>query len=120
MKAYNGFSPEERQATWMIQKKLRNDGIMSWDQQPCEMCGNGGFIMPHLESYFDYNDFHPLCLPCHMSLHARFSRPMAWILYLNMLSWGWKPPIFDNTEFYFNSTTNRDFWAVRSTKSRQF
>ena len=114
MKNYNGFSGEERLLSWQIQKKLRATGVLSWGQLPCQMCGNGGLITPHMENYFNYADFHPLCVPCHMSLHARFSRPMAWIQYLNMLSRGWTPPNFHDVGVYFHSYLNKDFWAFQS------
>ena len=48
LKNYNGYTGKERLLSWYIQKYLRDRGKLSWDNLPCNMCGNAGFITPHI------------------------------------------------------------------------
>ena len=109
--SYNGFTPAERNNTWIIQQKLRDDGIIFWTDKACEMCGQfGDAIMPHLENYDLPERFNPLCIECHMSLHGRFRSKGGWIDYLLKLRGGYKPNMWSDVSTYFKSQENRDFF----------
>jgi hypothetical protein len=96
MKDYNGFTPKERSAGWRVQKAMREAGtILDWTKMPCDMCGQvSPATMPHQENYFDPRAFYPLCVECHMRLHARFNNPDLWVLYLVALKNRYKPYIW--------------------------
>jgi hypothetical protein len=110
-KPYNGFSGKERDESWVIQKKLRDQGQISWDDKACEMCNQyGGIIMPHLEDYTKPTEFHPLCVECHMCLHARFKAKDGWVRLLLALRNGYKPTMWTDFMSYFKSTANREYF----------
>lgn len=109
---YNGFSFRQREITWKIQKKLREQGRFDWTKEQCCMCGcSKGLIMPHLENYFDWENYYPLCVECHMKLHARYNAWNGWIDYLNKLRNGYQSLGFDKVFDYFRTADNRQYFA---------
>jgi hypothetical protein len=102
MKDYNGFTGKERDAAYQIQKQMRDRGLISWDNKPCDICGViGGLIMPHQENYADPYAFWPLCVECHMKLHSRFNNPTAWLKHLDKVTHGFVPLQFKTVTDYF-------------------
>lgn len=100
MKDYNGFSAEFRTKAYNKQKAL---GLMiPISKMPCDICGgSGGLMMGHTENYNDLNDLRPVCVECHMKLHARFSRPGFWIAHLIIVRAGIRPVQWKTTSAYF-------------------
>lgn len=100
MKDYNGFPAEFRTKVYNQQK---TQGLMiPISKMSCSICGgSGGFMMGHTENYYDLTDLRPVCVECHMKLHARFSRPGVWIMHLMALIEGYKPTQWKTTGEYF-------------------
>lgn len=110
-KEYNGFSPAIRQQVWEVQKKLKRDGVISWDDKACCICGEyGGVIMPHLENYLNPKDFLPCCIECHMNLHGRFKSPGGWVNFLIKLREGYKPKRWYSFTDFFGSKENKEYF----------
>lgn len=102
---YNGFTGAERDKAWVEQKKLQKSGIISWSDKPCCMCEqHSPAIMPHLENYFIVHVFYPMCVECHMRLHARFKNPGAWIKFMIDLKNGKKPQLWKSVNDFFRSS----------------
>lgn len=83
---YNGFSWNQRRAVTPIQ----NAAVMSGElirPTVCSICSftdpgdpkGRGYIFAHLEDYRTPLDILPACKRCHHVLHARFSKPDAWL-----------------------------------------
>lgn len=105
LQSYNGFSGQERNASWKIQKQLLDAGrIKDWRKMPCDICKQfDRNMMPHQENYFDVHAFFPMCIECHMKLHSRFSYPTEWIKHLFDVIHGWKPKLWGSVIHYFNN-----------------
>ena len=81
MKAYNGFTPEQRNkaAAW-----LRSQWAAGRPRPvACCACGQDkGVIDAHAEDYTEpfgnHTDQYPMCIRCHMMLHCRFRSPDVW------------------------------------------
>jgi hypothetical protein len=106
MKDYNGFSAAERQEVYNKQRDL---GLIDALPQICSVCGGtGGQIMGHTEDYRNLHDLREICVECHMKLHARFSRPGAWIKLLQDIAAGKKPYQWKSTGQFFMSQKKDD------------
>lgn len=82
MKDYNGFSASQRTKVGNIQKKAIADGIWNYERK-CSMCGlENDKIMFHNEDYNTIFEGYPLCIECHLRLHARYSKPNVWKKYM--------------------------------------
>lgn len=98
---YNGFTGVERDDAWKVQLAARASGAIRWNL-PCAMCGViDPNAMPHLEDYRKPMEFYPLCIECHMRLHARFKNPTAWVRHLALLAAGRRPRVWHSVGEYF-------------------
>lgn len=92
MKSYNGFTAKERMEADKIQKSAIENGTFKYEKKCC-ICGQSkGHIMLHLENYYEPLNpefVKPICVECHMKLHARFKKPNAWINHLKRLRKGY-------------------------------
>lgn len=109
---YNGYSPEERQASCPVQARARKAGVLAPDPEVgCEMCGRKyGYLCPHLEDYDRcVSDAHHLCVFCHMTLHCRFWRPNTWLRLVWHLTYekGYEPPYYKHGGQYFSNIKKR-------------
>lgn len=104
MKDYNGFPPEFRTKVYNLQKGM---GLMvPIGKMACSICGgSGGLMMGHSENYYDLYDLRPVCVECHMKLHARFSRPRTWANHLHDVSRGIRPRQWKTVGEYFSQQT---------------
>jgi len=86
LKAYNGFSPAQRNKA---QRWLNAEWAAGTLPKPnhCYACGQDkGVIDAHAEDYSEpfaagKTDEYHLCFRCHMMVHCRFSNPAAWTQY---------------------------------------
>ena len=91
---YNGWSPEERQATIPIQRAAFRQGLIARPTY-CSICGfdrppSPGAITLHLENYTFALEGYGCCRRCHGAIHARFVRPERWLRLLDRLGHqGW-------------------------------
>ena len=91
---YNGWSPEQRQATIPVQRTAFRQGLI---QRPttCSVCGfdkpqSPGSITLHLENYSVALTGYGCCAKCHSAIHARFVRPGRWLRLLDRVGHaGW-------------------------------
>lgn len=113
MTAYNGFDETFRKKQGDQMRKLKNAGkFPNYSAMPCEMCGcTRGFIMGHLENYFDINAFNALCVECHLKLHGRFRSPNGWYAHLIDLRDGYQSAGYTMNE-YFGCAVNKEFFAI--------
>ena len=97
MATYNGYTGEERAAClpWM-RAQVKSGAHKPADCYECSCCGGRGRVMHfHAESYakpygghlFEY----PICYPCHMMVHCRFSSVPAWQRFVGMILSGVQP-----------------------------
>jgi hypothetical protein len=99
-KPYNGFSGIERDQVWKLQKA--NVEILQWAVKPCDVCGqHSTAIMPHLENYFIWSKYHPMCVECHMAIHSRFSFPAKWLTLLHNINNGMLPYVWPSVGAFF-------------------
>ena len=114
MKPYNGFSGKLRNISWQIQKQLKQHGELDWTNSPCCICQCvDGLIMPHLENYFDYKNYYPLCVVCHMRCHARFKAWNSWIAYLIEIRSGYTSKGYNSVISYFGTKENRMYFVQK-------
>lgn len=78
-------------------------------KQPCDICGiHAPNMMGHTEDYDNVYDLRPVCVECHMKLHARFSRAGAWINHLKQVAAGYRCRPWTSVWDYFgNQQDNR-------------
>ena len=111
MKPYNGFSPEQREASmhWMNAAILRRE-VRAYPGE-CSQCGQReGQLSYHTEDYsWPFGPHvveHHLCAVCHLLLHARFTRPARWTAYLALLRDGCRAaPVRDFRAAWTATTT---------------
>lgn len=90
---YNGFTAEFRDR----QGRLIREAIRAGDLAPpraCRACRTPASVMPvhcHLEDYFAWRDYIPLCYQCHMAVHRRFAEPATWARWKALVRHGWRP-----------------------------
>ena len=92
---YNGWSPEERQATVPIQRAAFRLGVISRPAS-CSICGfdqpqSPGSTILHLENYASPLNGYGCCHRCHQAIHGRFVRPQRWLRLLDRVchqGWG--------------------------------
>lgn len=115
MNPYNGFTGNERQLSWDIQKLAIKQGIISLG--PCSVTGQTtGQLMPHLENYDrPFDEFYTVGVEFHMNLHSRFKSPMSWIKFMLELRAGYVPKIFFSPMDYFKSPQSKRFWSNKAT-----
>lgn len=91
---YNGWSPEQRQATIPIQRAALRCGLIARPTS-CSICGfdkpnTPGAITLHLEDYSSPLEGFGCCGRCHNILHGRFDDPARWLRLLDRISYdGW-------------------------------
>lgn len=74
---YNGFTGQERVATWQLSTWLRRKGLLRL-APCCDLCGGKDRLGLHSEDYTDIERALTLCAGCHMALHKRFRVPEKW------------------------------------------
>lgn len=79
MKAYNGFSSNERASVGRMQLQAIRAGKFT-EPKKCELClQTVGQMQLHNEDYSKiFEDAHPICRSCHSALHIRFTKPERW------------------------------------------
>ena len=84
---YNGWPPEQRQATIPIQRAAFRQGLIA---RPafCSICGfdrpaTPGSITLHLENYAVPLEGYGCCRRCHQAVHGRFGGPERWMRFLD-------------------------------------
>lgn len=102
MKGYNGFSAATRQKVDDQMKAAVAAGTYTFERK-CSMCAlTAGYIWLHQEDYaHPLTDSRPICVECHMTLHARYSLPNRWFNYCAKLRNGHQPPVYASNGHYF-------------------
>ncbi len=77
LKAYNGFSGEERRRGGQLAGWLLAAGCLTV-RKHCDVCGIQGQHALHGENYYDVTRDPTLCRPCHRAIHMRFYRWGDW------------------------------------------
>lgn len=110
MKAYNGFSPEQRNKAQAWLNKQWKAGLLARPCQ-CQACGQTeGRIDAHAEDYSEpfeagKTDQYHLCYRCHMAVHCRFRNSEAWRIYKQHVREGRIfPPISNNFPLFARQT----------------
>lgn len=91
MKAYNGFTGEERERVGKIINDMVKSGLLN-KAIVCNRCKQDkGIIHYHLEDYslpVTEDKIEHLCWRCHMMLHSRRRNPEAVVNYFKEISEG--------------------------------
>jgi|SRR5579884_4011399 len=115
---YNGWSPEERQATVPIQLEAFRLGKIKRPTS-CSICGfnkpkRPSDIVLHNERYDQPLIGHGLCRRCHQVCHLRFDHPGRWRRLLNRVAspdcWAWRlalDPACQRNEFHDTSPNDK-------------
>lgn len=102
MKAYNGFTPEERErGNKIIKRAIKTKRLPPLNKTKCSICGQDkGVRHYHNEDYTPENiikDATPLCWRCHMHIHAKNKNTDNWKKYEREVIQGNKryPPVYN-------------------------
>lgn len=93
MKAYNGFTPTQRQRAFNWYKfQLETGARVKPDE--CEACGQTEGVNGHSEDYSapygDHIGKYALCYCCHMAVHNRKNDALMWGGYKAMIHGGYR------------------------------
>lgn len=106
MKSYNGFTPQQREASIPILKKAIAEGrIKDPMHDKCCICGQDkGIRHLHNEDYSPdkvVEDAHCVCWRCHMMIHGRFRHPNSFAKYMIDVTIYKKqfPPVYRPTDW---------------------
>ncbi|TCQ12583.1 hypothetical protein C8J34_1011226 [Rhizobium sp. PP-F2F-G36] len=79
LKPYNGFTNQERIHVWQLQSWFTDNG---WWEKPkvCSITGRTDRVAWHSEDYYNWpQSSFPIQQGIHLTLHARFRNPKAWL-----------------------------------------
>ncbi|NQE86286.1 hypothetical protein [Nocardia terpenica] len=91
LSTYNGFPGEYRERVQAELTAMWSSGL--WEPPgECAVCyQTGGAIHGHLEDYSQPETYVPLCIICHLIVHARFREPELFAEYRRWICDGNRP-----------------------------